>query len=425
MKSRNIFFAALCAAVLAGCSCPSAGQRSPQRPSDYVSTLVGSQSDFTLSTGNTYPAVALPWGMNFWTPQTGKMGDGWAYTYGAHRIRGFKQTHQPSPWINDYGQFALMPVRGNDKLDEESRASWYSHQAEVAKPYYYKVYLADHDIRAEIAPTERAAMMRFTFPESDESGVVIDAFDRGSQIGMLDARTIVGYTTRNSGGVPDNFRNYFVVRFDTPFTAVELTDAPGEYEPGSSLLYPDGSKSVTGGHAVAKVHFPTRRGQQVCASVASSFISPEQAVQNLRELGTDDFETVKSKAQERWDEVLGRIEVEGGTEEQMRTFYSCLYRSVLFPRKFYEVTASGEIMHYSPYNGEVLPGYMYTDTGFWDTFRSLFPLLNLVYPSVNAEIQQGLANTAAWWATTPHRWWPTRSSRASRPKRSGRRSTTP
>ena len=337
------------------------------------------------------------------------MGDGWAYTYGAHRIRGFKQTHQPSPWINDYGQFALMPVRGNDKLDEESRASWYSHQAEVAKPYYYKVYLADHDIRAEIAPTERAAMMRFTFPESDESGVVIDAFDRGSQIGMLDARTIVGYTTRNSGGVPDNFRNYFVVRFDTPFTAVELTDAPGEYEPGSSLLYPDGSKSVTGGHAVAKVHFPTRRGQQVCASVASSFISPEQAVQNLRELGADDFETVKSKAQERWDEVLGRIEVEGGAEEQMRTFYSCLYRSVLFPRKFYEVTASGEIMHYSPYNGEVLPGYMYTDTGFWDTFRSLFPLLNLVYPSVNAEIQQGLANTAREsgflpeWASPGHR----------------------
>ena len=409
MKSRNIFFAALCAAVLAGCSCPSAGQRFPQRPSDYVSTLVGSQSDFTLSTGNTYPAVALPWGMNFWTPQTGKMGDGWAYTYGAHRIRGFKQTHQPSPWINDYGQFALMPVRGNDKLDEESRASWYSHQAEVAKPYYYRVYLADHDIRAEIAPTERAAMMRFTFPESDESGVVIDASDRGSQIGMLDARTIVGYTTRNSGGVPDNFRNYFVVRFDTPFSAVELTDAPGEYEPGSSLLYPDGSKSVTGGHAVAKVHFPTRRGQQVCASVASSFISPEQAVQNLRELGADDFETVKSKAQERWDEVLGRIEVEGGTEEQMRTFYSCLYRSVLFPRKFYEVTASGEIMHYSPYNGEVLPGYMYTDTGFWDTFRSLFPLLNLVYPSVNAEIQQGLANTAREsgflpeWASPGHR----------------------
>ena len=82
------------------------------RPSEYVTTLVGTQSDYSLSTGNTYPAVALPWGMNFWTPQTGKMGDGWAYTYGSHTIRGLKQTHQPSPWINDYGQFSIMPVRG-------------------------------------------------------------------------------------------------------------------------------------------------------------------------------------------------------------------------------------------------------------------------------------------------------------------------
>ena len=408
MKKGYIAFAALCAAALASCTCPSAGEQR-LRPSEYVSTLVGTQSDFSLSTGNTYPAIALPWGMNFWTPQTGKMGDGWAYTYGAHQVRGFKQTHQPSPWINDYGQFSLMPVRGEDKFDEESRASWFSHQSEVAKPYYYKTYLADHDIRVEITPTDRAAMMRFTFPDSKESGVVIDAFDRGSQVGMVDDRTIVGYTTRNSGGVPENFRNWFVVRFDTPFSAIELTDAPGGYKPGSNLLYPEGQKSVTGEHAVAKVHFATRRGQQICASVASSFISPEQALQNLRELGSDDFETVKSKAQARWDDVLGRIEVEGGTDDQYRTFYSCLYRSVLFPRKFYEVTDQGEVVHYSPYNGEVLPGYMYTDTGFWDTFRSLFPLLNLVYPSVNAEIQQGLANAAREsgflpeWASPGHR----------------------
>lgn len=408
MKKGYIAFAALCAAALASCTCPSAGEQR-LRPSEYVSALVGTQSDFSLSTGNTYPAIALPWGMNFWTPQTGKMGDGWAYAYGAHQVRGFKQTHQPSPWINDYGQFSLMPVRGEDKLDEESRASWFSHQSEVAKPYYYKTYLADHDIRVEITPTDRAAMMRFTFPDSKESGVVIDAFDRGSQVGMVDDRTIVGYTTRNSGGVPENFRNWFVVRFDTPFSAIELTDAPDGYKPGSNLLYPEGQKSVTGEHAVAKVHFATRRGQQICASVASSFISPEQALQNLRELGSDDFETVKSKAQARWDDVLGRIEVEGGTDDQYRTFYSCLYRSVLFPRKFYEVTDKGEVVHYSPYNGEVLPGYMYTDTGFWDTFRSLFPLLNLVYPSVNAEIQQGLANAAREsgflpeWASPGHR----------------------
>ncbi len=378
-------------------------------PSEYVTTLMGTQSDFTLSTGNTYPAIALPWGMNFWTPQTGKMGDGWAYTYGAHTLRGLKQTHQPSPWINDYGQFSVMPVRGNDKLDEESRQSWFSHQSETAKPYYYSVYLADHDIKAEVAPTERAAIMRFTFPESSESGVVIDAFDRGSAIEMIDDRTIAGYTTRNSGGVPENFRNYFVMTFDKPFSGLELTDAPASYKPGSKVLYPEGGKSVEGDHAVAKVHFTTARGEQVNVRIASSFISREQAFQNLKELGDMDFEGVKEQARKRWDEVLGAIEVEGGSIDQYRTFYSCLYRSVLFPRKFYEVTADGQVVHYSPYNGEVLPGYMYTDTGFWDTFRSLFPLLNLVYPSVNAEIQAGLANTyresgfLPEWASPGHR----------------------
>ena len=371
------------------------------RPSEYVSTLVGSQSDYSFSTGNTYPAVALPWGMNFWTPQTGKMGDGWVYTYGAHTIRGLKQTHQPSPWINDYGQFSIMPVRGRDKVDEESRQSWFSHQTEEARPYYYSVYLADHDIRAEIAPTERAAIMRFTFSESDASGVVIDAFDRGSYIKVMpDKRTVVGYTSRNSGGVPENFRNWFVVRFDQKIREFQIYDG----------TKPVGGEQLVGEHALVRVGFETRHGELVTARVASSFISEEQAVRNLEtEVGNADFEAVKARAQARWDEVLGRISVEGGTEEQYRTFYSCLYRSTLFPRKFYEIGADGNPVHYSPYNGEVLPGYMYTDTGFWDTFRSLFPLLNLVYPSVNAEIQAGLANAyresgfLPEWASPGHR----------------------
>ena len=393
-------YAFIMLAALAAACCEAPRSETLTRPSEWVSTLVGTQSDYTLSTGNTYPAVALPWGMNFWTPQTGKMGDGWAYTYGAHTIRGLKQTHQPSPWINDYGQFSLMPVRGRDKIDEQSRLSWFSHQSETAKPYYYSVYLADHDVIAEMAPTERAAVMRFTFPESAESGVVIDAFDRGSQVKVLDQHTVAGYTTRNSGGVPANFRNYFVIRFDKPIETYRVFDGKSEVK----------GAAATGDHALAAVYFTTRRGERVNARVASSFISAEQALRNLEtELGTDDFETVKTKAQARWDEVLGRIEVAGGTEEQYRTFYSCLYRSTLFPRKFYEIDAAGNPVHYSPYNGEVLPGYMYTDTGFWDTFRSLFPLLNLVYPSVNAEIQAGLANTyresgfLPEWASPGHR----------------------
>lgn len=388
--------------LLALAACTDKPAEKPQfRPSEYVSTLVGTQSDHSFSTGNTYPAVALPWGMNFWTPQTGKMGDGWAYTYGSHTICGFKQTHQPSPWINDYGQFSLMPVRGRDAIDETSRRSWFSHQSEEARPYYYSVYLADHDVVAEIAPTDRAAVLRFTFPESDESGVVIDAFDRGSHVEVMpDNRTVVGYTTRNSGGVPENFRNWFVIHFDKPFNGFRIFNGKTELK----------GFEAEGEHALAAVYFATRRGEQVTARVASSFISEEQAVRNLEtEVGDADFEAVKARAQARWDEVLGRISVEGGTEEQYRTFYSCLYRSTLFPRKFYEIGADGNPVHYSPYNGEVLPGYMYTDTGFWDTFRSLFPLLNLVYPSVNAEIQAGLANAyresgfLPEWASPGHR----------------------
>ncbi|MDY5814443.1 MAG: GH92 family glycosyl hydrolase [Bacteroides sp.] len=367
----------------------------------YVNPLVGTQSSFELSTGNTYPAIARPWGMNFWTPQTGKMGDGWQYVYTATKIRGFKQTHQPSPWINDYGQFSLMPVVGRAEFNEEKRSSWFSHKAEEAKPHYYKVYLADHDVLVELAPTERAALFRFTFPQSDSSFVVVDAFDKGSFV-KIEARhnRIVGYSTRNSGGVPDNFKNYFVIEFDKPFAYQTLV------KDGNLVEKVQEQKAD---HAGAIVGFHTHRGEQVHARVASSFISLEQAIRNLDELGGHGLETIAEEGRRAWNEVLGRIELEGGTIDQQRTFYSCLYRSLLFPRKFYEVDSNGHPVHYSPYNGKVLPGYMYTDTGFWDTFRSLFPLLNLLYSSMNREMQEGLINTYKEsgffpeWASPGHR----------------------
>ena len=372
-----------------------------ESPVDYVSTLVGSQSKHSLSTGNTYPAVALPWGMNFWTPQTGKMGDGWAYTYDADKIRGFKQTHQPSPWINDYAQFAIMPVTGKPVFNEDERASWFSHKAETATPYYYRAYLADHDVVTEITPTDRAAIFRFTFPETENAYVVVDPFDNGSSVSIIHAENkIVGYTTKNSGGVPENFKNYFVIEFDKPFT---YTAAVDNGNINTSSL------SATTNHAGAIIGFKTRRGETVNARVASSFISPEQAERNLRELGNDNFDTIKEKGRDKWNEVLGRIEVEDNDIDRLRTFYSCLYRSVLFPRSFYEIGADGKPVHYSPYNGKVLPGYMFTDTGFWDTFRCLFPFLNLMYPSMNEKMQEGLANTykesgfLPEWASPGHR----------------------
>ena len=337
--------------------------------SDYVSTLVGTQSDWTFSTGNTYPAIALPWGMNFWTPVTAEReDDGWAYQYDRHRITGFKQTHQPSPWINDYGAFSILPFTGGN-----ASGSWFSHKSEVARPYYYSVYLADYDIRVEITPTERAAVMRITFPESDDADIKVNPFKGG--VVSFENEWVNGYTVHNHGGVPEGFRNHFVIKSSEPL----------------------------GGP------FKTTRGQVVTLYIASSFISSEQAYRNLKEVLDRPFDEVKSAAQARWDEILGRIRVSGGTEDQMRTFYSCLYRSTLFPRKFYEIGPDGKPIHYSPYDGKVHDGYLYTDTGFWDTFRALFPLLNLVYPDVNAEIQSGLANIAREndflpeWASPGHR----------------------
>ena len=341
------------------CGCASEKSTPPvsqsKTPVDYVNPLVGTDSKPLLSNGNTYPAIALPWGMNFWTPQTGKMRDGWAYTYASDKIRGFKQTHQPSPWINDYAQFSLMPVTGEMKIDQDSRASWFSHKAETATPYYYNVYLSEYDVTTEITPTERCAMFRFTFPETDNAYIVLDAFDGGSSVKVLpEEQKIVGYVTNNSGGVPENFKNYFILEFDKPFETQQIWK---DYKPTTG-------SEITDNHVGAVVGFKTKRGEQVNVRVSSSFISEEQAKQNMRELGNASFEEIKSQGRDRWNDVLGRIEVNDNSDtDRLKTFYSCLYRSVLFPRSFYEIDANGQVMHYSPYNGEVLPGYMFTEIG--------------------------------------------------------------
>ena len=393
-KTLTIILAAI--SLLA---CRSESTFTSKDPVDYVSTLVGTLSKHSLSTGNTYPAMAMPWGMNFWTPQTGPMGDGWTYVYTHDKIRGFKQTHQPSPWINDYGQFSIMPV-SKPVFDQHQRASWFSHKAEEATPYYYSVYLADHDALTEMTPTERAAMFRITYPEAEMSYFVVDAFDRGSYIKILpDGKTIVGYSTRNSGGLAPNFKNWFVVESDTPFEYVSGV-ADGQFTE---------DMEVTADHAGALVGFKTARGQQVHLKVASSFISLDQAYINLKELGNRSFDQVKQAGRDRWNEVLGRFKIEDDNIDNIRTFYSCLYRSVLFPRNISEVDADGKRVHYSPHTGEICPGYMFTDTGVWDTFRCLFPFVNLIFPEEAAKMQEGYVNhylesgLLPEWASPGHR----------------------
>lgn len=393
MKNKQLTLVAAIAVsltiVLSMCQTKSEVSEKPplDSPVDYVSTLVGTLSKYSLSAGNTYPAIAMPWGSHFWTPQTGADGDGWIYSYTDDKIRGIKMTHQPSPWINDYGQFSIMPVTTGLVFDKEERASYFSHKSECAKPYYYSVYLADHDTFVELTPTEHSAKFRITYPEKELSYLVVDAFAGGSTVSVSGNR-ITGCSVQNGGGVEDGFKLWFVIESDTPF----------EFE-----------QIVNGDHAHAIVGFRTTRGQKVGLNVSASFVSEEQAMVNLSEVNGKEFDSLMDEGKARWNEVLGRISVEDKDIDNLRTFYSCLYRCLLFPRDLSEVTSDGRRIHRSPYDGQVHDGYLYTDTGFWDTFRSLFALVNLVYPEEASKMQQGLVNSylesgfLPEWASPGHR----------------------
>ena len=370
---------------------------------EYANPLMGTDSKKSLSNGNTYPAIATPFGMNFWTPMTAEMGNGWTYNYNDNKVRGIKQTHQPSPWLNDYAAFSLMAVTGDLKYQEDERESWFSHKAETAKPYHYSTYLADYDVVAEVTPTSRAAHFQFTFPEEETSYIILDAFFKGSMVKILpEERKIIGYCRNNSGGVPDNFHNYFVAEFDKDFAITHTWKDNWELQKNNL--------NSEGKHVGAIIGFKTKRGEKVRVKVASSFISLEQAQLNLdREIGDDTFETTKLKAKNAWEKEFRRIEIESDNKEHIKTFFSCLYRVLLFPRTFYEFDANNKMIHYSPYNGKVLPGYMFSDNGFWDTFRAVFPFFNMMYPEQNNKIMEGLANTykeSGWlpeWASPGHR----------------------
>jgi predicted alpha-1,2-mannosidase len=349
--------------------------------------LQGTDSNPSFSHGNTYPAIALPFPMNTWTPYTQPQPDSFYYQYRHLEIRGIRETHQPSAWIPEYGAFALMPVSGKLVVSEADRVSTFDHANEVAQPSYYKVRLDTWKTTVELTPTERAARFRFTFDSPGNSYVVLDLFpsEKDSSVTILpDKHTLIGVARNNRGAVPDNFGNYFVLDFDRSFAA------SGVWSDDSVQA---GATNLQGRHVGAFLRFDTRRNHVVECRVASSFISLEQARRNLdREIGRADFETIRQRAAAAWNETLGRARVEGGTEEMRRTFYSALYRSVLFPHRFYERDAANQPVYYSPYDGQIHSGYAYTDTGYWDTFRAALPLYNLLYPEVSSEIVQGVLN---------------------------------
>lgn len=347
----------------------------------YVNTLQGTNSTYELSWGNTYPTTAVPYPMNSWSPQTGKNGDGWKYQYSATTIRGFQPTHQCSPWVGDYGVFSLMPV-SELVVDESKRATPFSHDKEIAKPHYYKVTL-ENGITTEFSPTTRSAHFRFSFPAKGDAFLVLDGYTKTSQV-QIDVANhrITGYV-HNGAFSPKTHKNYFIIQFDKPFVSY------GTWENRKNTIQKNNLSREREGIG-AYVQFA--KGSKVQAKVSTSYISPEQAeVTMTRELGKhSSVEVTKQAAADVWNQLLNRVLVEGGTEEDMKTFYSCMFRANLFSHKFYEEKEDGSPYYYSPYDEKIHDGYMFTDNGFWDTFRSQFPLTNILHPTMQGQYMQAL-----------------------------------
>ncbi|GAB3420511.1 GH92 family glycosyl hydrolase [Niabella aquatica] len=369
---------------------------------DFVNPLIGTFSTTALSAGNTYPSVGRPFGMNTWSAQTGDNNDRGLYTYQSNFIYGFRQTRQASYWIGDYGQFSIMPVISRSQFTQEKRRSWFSHKSEKATPYYYQVYLGDHHAHVAFTSMERSALFRVNFYPTDSAFIVVDAFDKGSYVKIsADKKRITGYSVKNEGGVSSNFRNYFVLEFSEPFLSADVWD-------GDSLY--SGKQEIKGNHAGAIVGFKNNNPEKPLEiKVASSFISPEQALINLEEIGNKSFEEIKAASRTIWNQSLQKILVDGGTEKQLRTFYSCLYRMLIFPRKIYEIGKDGKPLYYSPFSGKVREGKLYADNGFWDTYRAQFPFLNLFFPEIVSEVLESMVNTykeSGWlpeWFSPGHR----------------------
>jgi len=374
-----------------------------------VEPLQGTDSVQERSHGNTSPLVARPWGMTAWTPQTRE--GLWIYKHGDVKFHGIRMTHQPAPWMGDYGHLTIMPVIGQVGLTAHNRSSSFRPAEQQVHPDYYQVFLMRYRTRIECTASERCGVLRFTFPQTDDARLLIQPVVAASQISIdPDQRTLCGFTRGKSlrrgdgGGSPDNFACYFVMQFDRPITGHGLVS--GGERPQWLHDQSSGEGETLGGY----VRFDVRDGQPVVVRVGTSFISIEQARRNLqREIAGRSLEQVRAECAEAWNKLLSRVTLEGATRDQRRTFYSAMYRALLFPRKFYEFDENDRPIHYSPYDGQVHPGVLYADNGFWDTYRTVYPLLIILYPDYLGEILEGWVQAAregGWfpkWASPGYR----------------------
>ncbi len=385
-KTLSLFFAGLALPLLANAEATLSPKESELL--GYVNILQGTDSHFELSHGNTLPLVGSPWGMTDWSLENAK--GSWYFELSG-KIDGFRATHQPSPWIADYGQFVLMPQSGELRVDPAGRMSVYDAATSVLRPDYEKLDLGNGEITAELTATERGAVFRLAYHRSPTGRLIVNACGK-SEI-RIEGRTIRGLSRANSGGVTTNFASYFVINLDRDITKADVFAANTA----------TGQSSGTGDDLRAYVEFQTSPERPVEARVGTSLISWEQAARNLQAETGGGFDAVQARVQKTWESNLGRIQIEA-RENQKKTFYSCLYRAQMYPHRLYELDSTGKAMHYSPYDGKVHEGVLYGDIGIWDAFRTTFPLITLIYPAELNEILQGFVNAAEEGGTLPE--WP-------------------
>ncbi|MEU1303085.1 GH92 family glycosyl hydrolase [Streptomyces shenzhenensis] len=365
-------------------------QAAPEKPkahlSDYALTTRGTNSSGSFSRGNNFPATAVPNGFNFWTPVTNASSLSWLYEYARANndanlptIQAFSASHEPSPWMGDRQTFQLMPsaASGTPDTGRTARALAFRHENETARPYYYGVRF-ESGLKAEMAPTDHAAALRFSYPGDDTSVIFDNVTDQAGLTLDKENGIVTGYSDVKSGLSAGATRLFVYGVFDKPVTAGDSSGVKGY------------------------LRFDAGADRTVTLRLATSLISVDQAKDNLRQEIPDgtSFDTVKSRAQRAWDKVLGRVEVEGATPDQLTTLYSSLYRLYLYPNSGFEKVGS-KYQYASPFSpmpgqdtpthtgAKIVDGKVYINNGFWDTYRTTWPAYSFLTPGRAGEMVDG------------------------------------
>lgn len=331
----------------------------------YVNIKQGTQSYMRFSTGNTLPLVSAPWGMNAFALQTAGADGGWFYHPTHRQTEGVRLTHQPSPWVRDYAHFVIMPQSGKALFTESERTSGFA-EIEMS-PACMELYFKRYRAHMGLVPTERSAILSLRWDTDDAPRFAVLPFDHPHAF-VLDAAAneLTGWIHAGGDGTREDFRSFLCLQFDKPV---------------------DAANTVEG-----NVAFQMQKGETLTVRMATSYISVEPARLNLlQEVAVKTYDQLKEETSAKWNDLLGKIIITD-TEANKRTFYSCFYRCFLFPRMFHEYDENGMPQHYSTRTGGIAPGVMYTDNGFWDTCRTLYPLLTMLVPERVTEMLQGYLN---------------------------------